>query len=257
MRLAALALVLLLSSGLACSSSGPAAPATPSAPARDEFNIPGFEVELLVGRLQRVEMSPIPGVFEEHPDAVEFSGAPTMEGTVADRALAEAVGGSFPVRSGFPRLMGDLQAFAIRDENGEWVATRLATPREGPGLPSAAALEAARAETAEPVFVTGPTVPYEDVVNNTGVVHYPPLEVKVRGHRGLYLHQEINEERDPPPTGLPVCTLVWREADIYWRLSGICDSSSKGLYNLFNMLDGANRALVEYDPASERWVEIR
>jgi hypothetical protein len=248
---------LLVAAGLACSPTGSPTPTAPATVGPAQFDIPGFEVELLPGWLQRVEMEPIPEVFEEHPTAVEFPGSATMEGTVAGGALAKAVGQSFPVRDGFPRPLGDLEAYAIKDEAGDWVATRLATPREGPGLPSAGALEAARVETAEPVFVTGPTVTYEDVVSDTGIAHYPPLEVKVRGQRGLYLHQEINEEQDPPPTGLPVCTLVWREGDFYWRLSGICDSSSKGQYDLFHMLEVVNNSLVEYDAASGRWLELR
>src|SRR4030042_2674164 len=169
MRLASLALALLVAAGLACSSKGSPAPTAPATVGPAEFNIPGFEVELLPGRLQRVECEPIPEVFEEHPTAVELPGSATMEGTVAGGALAKAVGQSFPVRDGFPRPLGDLLAYGIRDESGKWVATRLATPRDGPGLPSAGALEAARVETAEPVFVTGPTVPYEDGVSETGI----------------------------------------------------------------------------------------
>lgn len=199
-------------------------------------------------------MEPIPEVFEDHPTLVTLPTTQTGEGNVASLALAEEVGDTFPVRDVSFRPPGDWLAYAIRDENGEWVATRLATPREGDGLPSLLALEAASAATAEPVTVMGPREPYED--NDSGIFYYPPLEVSVRGERGLYLHQRIEKDIEPPATGVPVCTLVWREGEVYWRLSGICDSSPQGRYDLFTLMDAA-RTMVEYDAQSGQWVELQ
>jgi len=225
-----------------------------------EFYVPGFQVELaeiVTKPPHEVVMEPIPEVFEEHPAVVTFPATQTGEGRMADGELAKAVGETFPVRNLGLRPLGDWLAYAIRDEEGAWVATRLAFPREGSGQPAFLALEAASAATAEPVRISGPAERYVDT--DTQVVYYPPLEVKVRGQRGIYLHQEM-ERVETPPAGLPVCTLVWREDDVYWRLSGICASGSGGEYDpfsndLFRLLDVVDY-MLQYDPGTGRWVRL-
>ncbi|MCJ7811468.1 MAG: hypothetical protein MUP62_04695 [Dehalococcoidia bacterium] len=230
-------------------------PTVPAALPPAEIQIPGFEVELkeiVTGQPQRVVMEPIPDVFENHPAAVTFATTSTGEGNMADSALAEAVGATFPVRNLGLRPLGDWLAYAIRNDENAWVATRLAMPREGPGLPALLALEAASASTAQPVRISGPDERHADI--SSGIVFYPPLEVKVRGQPGIYLHQEV-ERVEPLPSTLPVCTLIWREGDVYWRISGICATSPQGQYDLFSLLDMVNY-MYQYDPESGRWVRL-
>jgi hypothetical protein len=249
--------------GAAAACGGGRAPAEPTIPPTvppAEFHIPGFQVELVeivTKPPHEVVMEPIPEVFEEHPAVVTFPATQTGEGRMADGALAKAVGDAFPVRNLGLRPLGDWLAYAIRSEKGAWVATRIAFPRESPGQPALLALEAASAATAGPVRISGPAERYVDI--DTLVVYYPPLEVKVRGQRGIYLHQEMERVETPPP-GLPVCTLVWREGDVYWRLSGICASGSRGeydpfSYDLFRLLDVVDY-MLQYDPGTGRWVRL-
>jgi len=227
-----------------------------------ESHIPGFEVELaeiVTKPPHEVVMEPIPEVFEEHPAVVTFPATQTGEGNVAGGgALAEAgVGDTFPVRDLGLRPLGDWLGYAIRNEEGAWVATRISFPREGPGEPALLALEAASAATAEPVRVSGPAERYVDI--NTLIVYYPPLEVKVRGQRGIYLHEGLEPGEQLRP-GLPVCTLLWRGGDVYWRLGGICASGSRGEYDpfgydLFSLLDVVDY-MLQYDPGTGRWIRL-
>ena len=252
---------LLVGAAASCSGGrGAVAPTIPPTLPPAKFQIPGFQVELaeiVTGPPHQVVMEPIPEVFEDDPAAVAFPATQTGEGRVADGALAEAVGDTFPVRDLGLRPLGDWLAYAIRDEKGAWVATRLAFPREGPGQPALLALEAASAATAEPVRISGPAERHVDI--DTQVVYYPPLEVKVRGQRGIYLHQEMERVETPPP-GLPVCTLLWREDNVYWRLSGICANGSRGQYDpfsydLFSLLDVVDY-MLQYDPGTGSWVRL-
>jgi len=210
------------------------------------LSVPGFEIVLSPGQKQEMVMKPIPPVFEDDPAAVSFAVSHTQEGDMSVGSMAKAIGNSFPVRDLYCCRLGSKFGFALRDSSGSYVAIRAAAERAGPGLPSWEALEGVRASAAEPVLIKAPAQTFTDI---DGITYYPPESVQVLDHEGVYLQQEANGDA----TGLAVNTVVWREGDFYWRVTGVAPSSG-GYLDRTTLLSVATDYLVQYEPATGEWM---
>ena len=209
------------------------------------LSVPGFEIVLSPGQKQEMVMKPIPPVFEDDPAAVSFAVSHTQEGDMSVGSMAKAIGNSFPVRDLYCCRLGSKFGFALRDSSGSYVAIRAAAERAGPGLPSWEALEGVRASAAEPVLIKAPTQTFTDI---DGITYYPPESVQVLDHEGVYLEQEANGDA----TGVAVNTVVWREGDFYWRVTGVAPSS-RGYLDRTTLLSVVTDYLIQYDPSIGDW----
>ena len=216
---------------------------TPDSP----LDIPGFQIEAGKYCPHEVVLNPIPPIFEDHPGAIEFEALQTPEGA---QASPEAAAGDITVRDLFRRALGDWLAFGIKDERGKYIAMRVGHPRRGSDLPSALSLEGVLASLAGAVTVRGP----EQVITSpTGLTCFPPEMVEIREFPAISLRQEA----EAPTAVLALNTVVWREGDMYWKLSAIAPGAQGGPYDLDYLLDTARNGLSQYDPISESWVEVR
>lgn len=124
---------------------------------------------------------------------------------------------------------------------------RVGHAREGPGLPSSLSLEGVLASVAQPVIVQAPT---QTITSAVGITYFPPIGVNIRGFNGLLLQQE-SQSQSP---ALPVNVVIWREGNMYWKLSGVEPGSP---YDLAYLLAIARDGLIQYDPSSMGWTEVR
>lgn len=254
--LVSLALAGLLSAACTDSRSSAVPTATTTSPAATVTATPittievnGFRIQLGSCKRHRVTLNPISPVFEESPGAVSIPGEHTAHGINAAGNLARTIGSEMTVRDSARRLPGTWLAFAIRDEAGRYIAMRLAGERPGVGRPSQFELEGVRSEVAAPVTVEGPL---ERCADENNITHYRPVVVNIRGYTGILLSQEAGPQTQVPA----INTLLWREGDMYWKLSG-WDPPGRVYHTPALLLEIANIELRQWNPAAGSWLEVK
>lgn len=248
-----LVLLVLLVIAVACGGASVTTPTVADAPPTPALAtpiaVPGFRVELGSCKPHRVVLDSIPPLLADHPRALEIPGARTSEGVMADGNLAKQIGDKLTVRSSVRRLPGPWQAFTVLNESGQPIAMQLTHGQPDPTRPN---LEVVGVLTkiAGPVTVEGPIVKCS---TSAKVSYFPPEVVDIRGYSGIMLSQQV----EPGASAPAISTLVWREGDMYWKLTGSVPPDRPPYYTAELLLEIANMHLVQWDAVTQTWVEVK